>query len=147
MSITYTAAIDLMFGRSKAAIDANKSIVGNPDPVVRYIGRDEETVPPAGRYLVEVQSFGSGNRQSGFGVTKLMYTATGTLYLRIFAPQAGANNYRKGQLFADALKNSFRGKLITGAVWYRNARVQELPPEKGAYRFNVLVDYTYDELQ
>ena len=146
MSTTYTAAIDAMFSRAKAAIDANKSIVGN-DVVVRYIGRDEETVPPVSKFMVEVQSFGSNNRQTGFGVSKLKYTATGTLYLRLFAPQAGANNYRKGQLFADALKNSFRGKLIAGAVWYRNARVQELSPEKGAYRFNVLVDYTYDELQ
>jgi len=149
MTTTYPAAIDEMFNLFKATLAATLASVGiNPgDVVVRYFGRDLETVPPVNKFMVEVSQLTSTDRQTGFGVSTRLYTATGTLYMKVFAPQVGANNYRKGQQLADGLKKGFRPRQTAGSVWYRQARVQELLPEKGAYRFNVSADYTYDERQ
>lgn len=142
----YVAAIDEMFNRAKTGVASVAAVVGIATPWVRYFGRDAETVPPASKFGVEVSQVTATSRQTAFGVAARRYTTTGTLYIKVFAPQAGANGYEIGRRWADGIKNTFRSGQTTAKVWYRNARVQELLPEKGAYRFNVAIDYIYDEL-
>lgn len=143
----YVAAVNEMYGKAKTAALAAAAVVGIASPVIRYVGRDKETVPPASSYGVEVSQVNATDRQTAFGVTKRRYTTTGTLYLRVFAPQAGINTFELGRKWSDGMKKAFRVALPGATVWYRNARVSEVAPEHGAYRFNVAVDYVYDEIQ
>ena len=147
MSTTYAAAIDEMYSVVKTAAVAAASSVGIAGLDVRYLGRDKEVPPVVTNYLMEVSQVGTNNRQAAFGVSSRLFTQTGGLRLRVYAPQASQNSFRKGQLFADAMKNAFRVRKVVADVWYRNARVVEMMPERGAYRFDVAVDYSYDERQ
>lgn len=148
MTTTYVDAVNEMYELFKVTLAAAVPSVGiTPMPVVRYFGRDTETAPPVNKFMIEVSQLNSTDGQTGFGVATRLFTATGTLYMKVFAPQVGPNNYNRGQLLADALKKGFRPRQTAGKVWYRQARVQELLPEKGCYRFNVMVNYSYDERQ
>lgn len=147
MTTTRIDAINEIYSLFKTTLAAGAASVGIALPEVRYMGRDKETVPPVDKFFVEVSQLTNNERMSAFGIGTRLYTVRGTLYLKLFVPQAGPNNYVKGSKLADELKKGFRPRQTTDSVWYREARVQELMPEKGAYRFNVVVDYTYDERQ
>ncbi len=145
MSTTYPEAVDQMYGRIKTQIDTNALPIVGIVPEVRYLGRAKPDIPPPDKMYLEVNVITNTSRQSGFGVTKRLYTTTGTLYAKLFAPMATPNNFRLAMLLADMLKKSFEIKELSASVWYRNARIVELIPERGFYRFNLTVDYNYDE--
>lgn len=147
MSTNYTAAVDEMYTLVKDAIAASAVSVGTGPVDVRYLGRDKETIKAVTSFAAEVSQVGQNNNLRGFGVSDRLYTQTGELRIKLLAPQAGANTFRKGQLFADQLKRAFRVRKVVSNVWYRNARVIEMMPERGAYRFDVAVNYSYDERQ
>lgn len=144
----YISAVNEMYGKAKDAATSVATAVGIPSPLIRYFGRDQDSTPwPASKFGVEVSQVGATNRQTAFGIGKRRYTTTGTLYLRVQAPQAGSNGFELGRKWCDGMKKAFRTASPGAKVWYRNARVSELSPERGAYRFNVEIDYVYDELQ
>jgi hypothetical protein len=147
MSTTYISAVNEMYAKFEAAITAEAPAIVGSVPEYRFYGRDKNTVPPVSGFFVEVSQTTNTDRQTGFGVSSRKFTTQGVLYMRIFAPKTGANNFEKGRKLADALKKRFRVATPGARVWYRAARVQELPEEKGAYRLNVAVDYVYDEIQ
>ena len=143
----YVSAVNEMYGKAKDAAVTSAALVGIASPVIRYVGRDRETVPPASSFGVEISQVNATDRQTAFGIVKRRYTTTGTLYMRVFVPQAGINTFENGRKWSDGMKKAFRVATPGATVWYRNARVSEISPEHGAYRFNVAVDYVYDEIQ
>jgi hypothetical protein len=82
---------------------------------------------------------------SGFGVKDRLFTTTGNLYAKLFIPQQLQNALAKGETLAKEIAKAYRAKRMVGSVWYREVRIQELPMDKGAYRLNVIANYTYDE--
>lgn len=147
MSTTYVDAINEMYKLVATTIAAASSSVGTGPVDVRYLGRDLNTVGDVTKFMAEVSQIGRDNNLRGFGVSDRLYTQTGDLRVKVYAPKAVANNFNKARLFSDAIKNAFRERKVVASVWYRNARVIEMMPERGAYRFDVAVAYSYDERQ
>lgn len=147
MATTTPLALDAMNGRVQTTIATKAPAIVGIVPAIHFLGRQLQSVPKPDQFYLEVHNIAGNAGQSGFGVASRLFTLTGTLYAKVFAPMARANSHRNGLLLADELKKSFREREQGGIVWYRNARVVELMPERGFYRFNFQVDYTYDERQ
>lgn len=149
------SALDQMYELTKQSIIAGAAAAGIPpnNYVIRFYGRDEVKPPDASKFQIEVSNVISTSRQTSLGTVRTsradkarLFTSTGTIYARISAPKSGSNNYRRGQELAAAIQKGYRPAQAS-SVWYRNARVQELPLEQGSYRFNVMADFSFDERQ
>ena len=73
------------------------------------------------------------------------FERTGLLTVQIFIPngQGLSLGYVLGKIVADA----FEGVASPLQVWFRNIRVNEVGPSDEWFQFNVLVDFTYDEIK
>lgn len=147
MSTTYVDAVNEMYRLVAASIATASGSVGIGTVDVRYLGRDLNSVGDVTKWMAEVSQIGRDNNLRGFGVSDRLYTQTGDLRVKVYAPKAGVNSFSKARLFSDAIKNAFRERKVVASIWYRNARVIEMMPERGAYRFDVAVAYSYDERQ
>lgn len=74
------------------------------------------------------------------------YTTNGLVFVQIFCPKSNARANELGKLLSVVARNSFRGKMTDNKVWFRKARINELPQEDLFYRFNVIAEFQYDEL-
>lgn len=146
MSTTAFAAYEEISAKVLAAVRAHEGLCNTTNMSVVFEGRDDGVVRPASRYFVEVVQIVNTSGLAAFGHADRLYTTTGQLYMKVYAPQVLANAYECGHKFAFALRDSFRGPAIgVNRVWYRRETVVTLPAEKAAHRFNVIVDFTFDE--
>lgn len=74
------------------------------------------------------------------------YTASGLVFVQLFCPKSDTESYAKGGKLAKIARDAFRGKSTPGKVWFRNARINEIPPEELYERYNVVTEFEYDEL-
>lgn len=74
------------------------------------------------------------------------YTASGLVFVQIFAPVSASSAFRSGLQLANVAKDAFRGKTTNGRIWFRNVRLNELEPEGAYYRFNVIAEFEHDEI-
>lgn len=77
---------------------------------------------------------------------KRRYTTDGLVFVQIFSPIASLNDYANGLKVAELVKSAYRGKNTENCMWFRNTRIQELPPEEAWFRVNVVSEYTYDQI-
>lgn len=145
MTTTYSGAKGEIFERLKSVVTASAPGIVGSIPNIRYIGHDEVSVPPVNQFFIEASLQTVSERQSGFGVETRLYTTRGNLFVKLFCPTTLPNARSIGERLAQAIKEGYRPRNSTGSVWYREARIQELPIDKGAYRLNVIATYTYDE--
>lgn len=80
------------------------------------------------------------------GVGKQRFETLGILVVQIFCPQSTLNAYDLGSQMAVLIRNAYRKATTEGGCWFTNCRVRELPPEDVFHRFNVLVNYRYDDI-
>lgn len=148
MTTDYVAAVDEMFALFDAAFTANAPAVVGYMPDIRWQGINEGTTPDASKYWCRVSQQTVEEEQSTLADKdgKKRYTATGLIFVQLFGPIADVEAFEKGRLLAVIARNVFRGKSTSGKVWFRNARIRELPNEESAVRFNVVAEYEYDEI-
>lgn len=77
---------------------------------------------------------------------KRRYTNTGLVFVQIFIPKTLANGDSLANQLAVLARNCYRGKVATGEVWFRNARINNIPPEDLYYRRNAVSEYEFDEI-
>lgn len=150
MTATYTQAIDDMFALFNAAWQNSNAIVGSV-PEVRWQGVEERDVPPANAYWCRVSTQNVIDRQATLksGVDsgqQRRYTSQGLLFVQLFCPMSDARAMEKGRQLAELARAAFRGVESPNGVWFRNARINELAPADNAYRFNIVVEYEYDDI-
>lgn len=87
---------------------------------------------------------GDASLTGGLG-GKRRYSRTGVLWIRIYMPMGAglAGGYDLGGAFVHALQ----GKSTDHCVWFRNVRLTEVGPSGVWYQFNVLANFTYDEVR
>lgn len=143
----YEDAIDEMFGIFKTAWEANSAAVASYIPEVRWPGVEEPTTPETSKFWVRVSQQTVDEEQSSLrnGDFVQRYTADGVIFVQLFCPKSDAQSMTNGRKLAIIARNAFRGNATSGKVWFRNARINELPPEEKFYRFNVVAEYEYDE--
>lgn len=149
MTTTRADAIDEILGRVYSALAATVSIVGY-EIEMRWPGIETAT-PDSSKYWGRASYTTVSEEQDSLSVAvgeagKRRFTTTGLAFVQLFCPQSSDESQERGNKLAVLFRNSFRSATGSGKVTFRNARVQELPPENGAIRFNVVAEYEYDEL-
>jgi len=148
MTTDYISAVDQMFALFNAAFSASAPAIVGYMPDVRWQGIDEGTTPDASKFWCRVSQQTVIEEQSTIADEngKRRYTADGLLFVQLFCPISDVEAMEKGRKLAVIARNAFRGKATSGKVWFRNVRINELPKEESAYRFNVVAEYEYDEI-
>ena len=145
--ITYEEAIDEIFGIFNAAWLAESAAVAGYIPEVRWPGVEEPEKPDLAKFWARVsqQTVIEGQSSLRNGDAGQRYTTDGLVFVQIFCPKSDSLGMTNGRKLAIIARNGFRGNATSGQVWFRNARINELPPEENWYRFNVVAEYEYDE--
>ena len=151
MTATYSEAVDAMFALFNAAWTAGAAAIVGTVPEIRWQGVEGPNKPPANGYwcMVGVQTVAEPQSTFKTGVEPLenrRYTAIGFLVVQLFCPMSDAQSAYKGRLLAELARNAFRGQETSNGVWFRNGRIEPLPPEENAHRFNIIVEYQYDDI-
>lgn len=145
--IGYEEAIDEMFDAFNVAWLANSAAVAGYVPEVRWPGVEEPEKPDASVYWARVsqQTVDEGQSTLRNGDAGQRYTTDGLIFVQVFAPKSDSEAMTILRRLAIIGRNAFRGHTTSGKVWFRNARINELPPEDKYYRLNVVAEYEYDE--
>jgi len=147
MTTTYEEAIDEMFTAFNTAWLASSAAVASYVPDVRWPGVEEPDTPDPSAFWSRISQQTVMEEQSTLrnGDAGQRYTADGLVFVQIFCPKSDPEAMTKGRKLATIARNAFRGHTTSGKVWFRNTRINELPPEEKFYRFNVVAEYEYDE--
>lgn len=146
MSTTYPEALDAMRARFLAGWNAGTPAIVGTAPLIRWQGRESESdTPNGGSYWVRFssQTVEEPQRSLGKEGTRL-YDSCGLIFIQIFCPRTLPDSFENGRLLAQVARNIFRGQ--NSGVWFRNARINDdLEPEQGWHRFNVVCEYEFTE--
>ena len=144
---TYEQAINDMFGLFLTAWNAGSTATAGYIPEVRWPGVEVATSPDRSKYWARVSQKTSFEQQSTLrnGDNGQRYTTRGTLYVQVFCPISISGSLANGRKLAELARNAYRGKHSVNGVWFRNAKIMEMPTESDWYALTVQVDYLYDE--
>ena len=145
--MTYEQAIADMFGLFNASWQAGTTAIVGYVPEVRWPGIEVQTTPDLSKFWARVSQKTSFETQSALrnGDAGQRYTNNGTIYVQIFCPVSEVGSITKGRKLGELARNAFRGKHSINGVWFRNARILEMPTERDWFAFTVQTDYIYDE--
>lgn len=151
MTATYPQAVDAMFKLFNDAWNAGAAAIVGSVPHVRWPDVEEPAKPITDAYWcrVSLNTILEGQTTLKVGVApseNRRYTSTGLLFVQLFCPMSDAQAADKGRQLAVLARNAFRGNETSNGVWFRNARIVPLAPEENAYRFNIVVEYEYDDI-
>ncbi len=79
------------------------------------------------------------------GTGKHRFERNGLLTAQIFIPNG--QGLSEGYVLCKIVADAFEGVATPLQVWFRNIRVNEVGPAGEWFQFNVLVDFTYDEIK
>lgn len=144
---SYSSGRNELFAQFRTSVTGINGIAGYTIPIV-YQGVESPDKMPTDKVwirlsqqtVLESQATLSGND------LKRRYTTDGLMFAQVFIPKAPPENYAKGLEIANLIKKAFRGKQTSSCMWFRNVRIQELPPEDAWFRINVISEYHYDEI-
>lgn len=120
-------------------------------PEIRWNGNEKSTAPDSSKFwcyhsvlnVTEEQKTLS-NAVAAPGQKR--YESEGIIIVQLYCPKSILNSKDKGRQLATVAKNSYRGKQTVTGIWLRNVRIVDVEPEELYYRFNVIGDYSFDEI-
>lgn len=125
--------------------------LANSFPIVGYVPEirtryKEELLPDATRYWGRITLQTVDERQSAFenSSPNTKHTTTGLVFIQLFCPRTLDNGLTNLSKLATVAKNTFRNNQTPGGIWFKNARINELPDEQNWCRLNVIAEYQYD---
>lgn len=152
IELEYPAAVGAMFvaARNSLAGVQGQAIAGYV-PEVRFYGNEKATKPDGSKFWALISQRTAEERQSTLSncagvVGQKRFTVRGLITVQLYCPKSNPQGMAKGRELAILARNAFRGQLLAGSIWFRNARIAELDPESDSYRLNVMAEYEYDEL-
>ncbi len=151
MTATFSEASDEINSQFWLAWKAGAAAIVGYLPEVRW-QNDQETETPDGskfwarvsQQIVLASQTTLANQVSG--PDKKRYTASGLVFVQIFCPKSLTTSDQLGRQLAELAQNAYRGKSTSGCIWFRNVRINPLPPEALFYRFNVVAEFEYDDI-
>ena len=119
-------------------------------PEIRYQGKEKGAVP-AGRFvrlsMQQVRSPQSAHTMpDGPGASGAQFTTYGLIFAQVFVPASERDGFFNGELLASFARDIFRNAETPSGVWFRNARFSELEPDGSKLRWNVQVEYEFNEI-
>jgi hypothetical protein len=143
MTTNYIDAIDEMFSLFLAAWNAGSGAIVGYIPVI--VWPDSKTEPEIKKFYCKVSQQTVNEDQSALKCQNKRYENNGLIFVQIFCPSSDVAAKEKGRLLAVVARDAFRGNKTSGGVVFHKTRIQELLPQNGAERFNVVSEYQYDE--
>ena len=144
--VEYTEAINEMFTLLDVAIKTQAASVIGYVPHIMWPGIEEDTRLDHSKYYVRMTQKGIDEPQTAFcGDVDRLYEPFGLLIIQLFTPKSQELGLTKGRELSSIIKKAYRGKTTPGRIWFRNVSVRELKPELNYYRFNIVVQYEYNE--
>ena len=142
-ALTYTDAIDTMFGMVNAAWVGAASIVGYT-PVIRWQGKEVADKPPVDQIWARVSAQIITDQQSSLANINgnRMYEAKGLLYIQLFCPRSN-NDLQTGRIFSQYIREVFRTESPDGNIWFTNQRIVELAPDLASYPILISANFEY----
>lgn len=116
------------------------------DVVVRWQGVGSNEPPEGGkRWLRVTMNHADGRQASLAGATPVKrWNRTGLVMVQCFAPLA-KGSIKEAIKMATAVQNALQGKATPNCVWFRNAQINEVGPDKFWYQVNMTAIFDYDE--
>ncbi len=130
---------------------ASAGVILNPIPEIRYQGKEKGEVPQGAFVRISMQQVRSSQSAHTMRddpeASGTQYTTYGLIFVQVFVPVSLRDGYFKGELLATFARDIFRARETPSGVWFRNARFNELEPEGSKHRWNVSVEYEYNEIK
>jgi len=73
------------------------------------------------------------------------WQTNGQLIIQVFAPRNVVNSYNIGDLLAGRIARIYRNVETISGVWFRDSTAKEVTSEASFWRWNVSVEFQYDE--
>lgn len=151
IDLTYSEAVDEMFAVIETANNASSTAIIGYVPQLFWPGVKTLSSPDLSKFWGRVSQQTVIEGQSSLSNCEGLpgqhrFTAKGFIIAQLFLPESNPEAMSKGRLWASVLKNSVRRRSTSGRVWFRDARIDELPQQNTQYRLNVVAVYEYDEL-
>ena len=139
MPATFATANDEILGFFKTAWDTT----GHPALYENVAGAPPTTQTPWARATVRFGAGGDASLADSGG--KQRFTRNGLLTIQIFIPNGEGLSlgYTLSKIVADA----FEGKATASHVWFRKISATPVGPSAEWYMFNVLIEFTFDEVK
>lgn len=149
MVTDYFGANDAIYNKFNEAWNDGRvlALIGKEVQIV-WRGVELETPPAANDFWVRVSQNTIIQRQSslaGFDSSR-RFTTKGTVFVELFCPKSNQRGFELGGQLAVIARNVFRYGIDSEGIFFRNARIKELPEERDTYRYNVVAEYEYDEI-
>lgn len=151
MTATYTEARDEMFERFTDAFGAAAEAIAGHAVDMRYQGV-VKGIPSADKYWVRLSTRNVLSRQTSFvspdapGQSAKEHTSSGLIFVEIYAPMTDKRGFERAGLLAELAQGIFQNAETSSSVWFRNTRINDLPDDGKAWRFNVVSEYSFDTL-
>lgn len=151
MTVEYDIAVEEMQTLFYTAWQANSSSVFGYIPDVEWYGRETTGTVDRSKAWVRFSTDNVFEEQATLSTCagvpfQRRYNGSGLIFIQLFLPKSITNAVVLGRTLAKVGRNAFRGKKTEGGVTFYNARINDVPPEELFYRFNVVIEYDYDEL-
>lgn len=74
------------------------------------------------------------------------YEVMGTIVMQCAFPILGGQGFAGAERMAIIARNAYRGKQTPDCIWFSEAKIQEVGPDRGFYYFNASAVFHYDEV-
>lgn len=150
---TYVAATDALYGLVSNTWKTSVLPLLGADAELRFQGVEQHDRIPGDVFWARVSRQTIDASQSSLSacvtnIGKSRYTEYGLIFVQLFGPVADPESLYKLSRAAQILRNAFRAKEMSGqaTIWFRRARINELPQEERFTRLNVVAEFEYDEI-
>lgn len=148
MTTDYKGARDEMLGAFTTAWNSGSSAIVGYIPEIRFDGDNKSDIPDASKFWVRISTQGINCEQGTLSENVVTngsrrYESYGLMYAQLFAPKANDSKAKILNL-AKLVQKTFRKRTLN--VILRNARIEELEPENGIQRINVVCEFEFDEI-
>lgn len=143
-------ALDAMFKLFNDKWKAGATAIVGYVPQIVWPLTDVRAIPAADKYWCRVSTQSVGEPLASLSEVvepgKRMYEPFGLLFIQLFVPKSDAQAAVRGLALATLARNSFKGVQTPNGVWFRESKINNLPDEEKSYRFNIIVEYEYNEI-
>lgn len=138
-------ALDPALAAEKSELEFRWQGIETPDEV------SDAARTMAGKFWTRAVSQVVLSRQSAHMMTDepdgspACWQTNGQLIIQVFAPRNVVNSYNIGDLLAGAIARIYRNAETNSGVWFRDSTAKEVLSEPSFWRWNVTVEFQYDE--
>lgn len=149
---TYSSAIDALYGHFLDNWnDSEASALLGYDAQILWANLEPNKKPDSSKTWLRVSQQTVLEHQSTLSndvgeAGKRRFTTTGLIFVQFFFPKSEPRSWQVGRNLAEIARNIFRHSLTNNSIWFRRAKINELPEERDTFRLNVVAEYEYDEL-